>query len=169
MIDVYYTYSSSRSKPWKSSFLERTLHICPTVLYKWKKSHPFLSLKIICWSKDIPGYDSRGQEPEFSIKNSDVCFGFVLMSFMSHSRNRWLEKINSCNAKKKWRSTLIVSYCHHLICLCNCTVIYYMHTFFVVAEVANTNKIFLMLHKFLPCLLKPCTFFFSNKEISKLK
>ena len=170
MIDVYYTYSSSRSKPWKSSFLERTLHICPTVLYKWKKSLPFLSLTIICWSNDIPGHDSLGQEPEFRIKNSRVLWFHLDVIYVSLKKQvAW--KINSCNAKKtKWRSTLVVSYCHHLICPWDGTVIYYMHTFFVVAEVANTNKIFLMLlHKFLPCLLKPCTFFFSNKEISKMK
>ena len=92
-------------------------------------------MTIICWSKDIPGYDFLGQEPEFSIKNSDVCFGFVLMSFMPHSKNRWLEKINSCNAKKK----------NDVRCLLSVTVIYYMHTFFVAAEIENTNEIFLNL------------------------
>ena len=59
-------------------------------------------------------------------------------------KNRWLEKSTPA-MQKKGRSTLIVSYCHHLICPCNGTVIYNMHTFFVAAEVENTNEIFLNL------------------------
>ena len=65
---------------------------------------------------------------------------------------------------------LIVRYCHHLICPCNGTVIYYMHTIFVAAEVENTNEIFLNLVTQISSLcIKTVQVFFSNKEISKMK
>ena len=106
----------------------------------------------------------------YLIKNSRVLWFRFDVIYVSLKKKKVAWKINSCNAKKKWRSTLIVSYCHHLICPCNRTVIYYMHTFFVAAEVENTNEIFLNLVTQISSLcIKTVQVFFSNKEISKMK
>ena len=52
------------------------------------------------FSNDIPGHDSLGQEPEFSIKNSRVLwFRFDVIYVSLKKQVAW--KINSCNAKKK--------------------------------------------------------------------